>query len=329
MYSGFWRRFAAAFIDGIIVSIASAVISGVLSVVVIGVAASRGPGAGATVLLVQILIGMFGQWLYYALLESSSNQATLGKMVFGIKVVNEAGERIGFGRATGRFFGKFVSSLTLCIGYLMAAFTDKKQALHDMIASTYVVYREVEPMDFERGYYDGQPRLSGLVVAIGVIAGLFVPIFFVGILAAVSIPAYQDYTIRAQVTEGISLATQAKTQVVQWEAGARRWPVSAAEINLAPPNGAHYVEELRVSNGTITVVYGKGANKNLLGQTLSLQPMYTRSGQVFWRCGHAAVDRSSHFVAREGQKPSDDSAGGTTVPDKYLPSSCRESRAGR
>src|SRR5689334_1605388 len=104
MYAGFWRRFAAIFIDGIIIGIASAIISGVLSFALISVAVTRGPGAAAAALLVQIAISFTAQWLYYALMESSSNQATLGKMVFGIKVVTVTGERIGFGRATGRYF---------------------------------------------------------------------------------------------------------------------------------------------------------------------------------------------------------------------------------
>ena len=79
------------------------------------------------------------QWLYFALMESSSKQATLGKMALGIRVTDVNGNRIGFGRATGRHFAKILSGLILGIGFLMAAFTEKKQALHDMIAGTLVV----------------------------------------------------------------------------------------------------------------------------------------------------------------------------------------------
>ncbi len=72
-------------------------------------------------------------------MESSSKQATLGKMALGIIVTDVNGERIGFGRATGRFFGKIVSGMIFYIGYIMAGFTDRKQALHDMMAGTLVV----------------------------------------------------------------------------------------------------------------------------------------------------------------------------------------------
>jgi uncharacterized RDD family membrane protein YckC len=81
-------------------------------------------------------------WLYFALLESSSKQATIGKMVMRIKVTNLSGKRISFGRATGRFFGKFISMYILFIGFLMPLWTSRKQALHDMIAKCLVIKKD-------------------------------------------------------------------------------------------------------------------------------------------------------------------------------------------
>jgi uncharacterized RDD family membrane protein YckC len=85
------------------------------------------------------LLALILQWLYFALMESSKNQATLGKMIVGIIVTDLYGNRISFGKASGRFFGKILSGLILNIGYIIAAFTEKKQALHDMIAGCLVV----------------------------------------------------------------------------------------------------------------------------------------------------------------------------------------------
>jgi len=85
------------------------------------------------------LIILVLEWLYYALLESSAWQATLGKKALGLEVTDLAGVRITFGRATGRYFARYISFFTLGIGYLMAGFTEKKQALHDMIAGTLVI----------------------------------------------------------------------------------------------------------------------------------------------------------------------------------------------
>lgn len=87
------------------------------------------------------LVDIVVSWLYYALSESSPKQATLGKQALGIVVTDLNGKRISFGKATGRYFGKYLSTITLFIGYLMAAFTDKNQALHDIMAGTLVVKR--------------------------------------------------------------------------------------------------------------------------------------------------------------------------------------------
>ncbi len=85
--------------------------------------------------IIAIIIG----WLYFALLESSSWQATIGKRACGLKVADYEGNRISFARATGRYFASYISGIILLAGYIMAGFTEKKQALHDMIAQTLVI----------------------------------------------------------------------------------------------------------------------------------------------------------------------------------------------
>ncbi len=143
-YAGFWRRFAAVFIDGILLFIVGMIISFPISAIT-RIHAIRSGGMNpmdfSMILAGQILVGVIqivGCWLYFALMESSYYQATLGKMLLGIKVTDLAGNRISFGKATGRYFAKFISSLTCLVGYIMAGFTEKKQALHDMIAGSLV-----------------------------------------------------------------------------------------------------------------------------------------------------------------------------------------------
>jgi len=82
------------------------------------------------------------QWLYFALMESSKTQGTVGKLVLKIKVTDYEGNRISFARATGRYFGKILSGMIMMIGYIMAGLTERKQALHDMLASCYVMKEE-------------------------------------------------------------------------------------------------------------------------------------------------------------------------------------------
>ncbi len=126
---GFGPRLVAAVLDGLIV-VAGAFVAGLVLGVLMAI-----QDAGETELeLAGNLLGLGLGWLYAALFESSHLQATPGKMALGIQVTDLNGERVSFGRATGRHFGKWVSALTLGIGYLMCLFTARKQCLHDLMA---------------------------------------------------------------------------------------------------------------------------------------------------------------------------------------------------
>jgi uncharacterized RDD family membrane protein YckC len=126
-YAGFWRRLAALLIDAMVLGLVGGLVLGSL-----GLRADEPLGVGN---LVAIAIG----WLYFALLESSPVQATVGKMVLGIVVTDLSHNRISFGRATGRHFAKILSAAILLIGFLMAAFTERKQALHDIVTACLVM----------------------------------------------------------------------------------------------------------------------------------------------------------------------------------------------
>jgi uncharacterized RDD family membrane protein YckC len=127
-YSGFWRRFVAYVIDNILLS----VIFWLLALVLGGIAGDGG-------VIGAYILGAIGWLVYYAAMESSTSQATVGKIALGIQVTDLEGNRISFGKALGRNLAKILSALILYIGFIMAAFTAKKQALHDMIAGTLVV----------------------------------------------------------------------------------------------------------------------------------------------------------------------------------------------
>ena len=134
-YAGFWCRFAAMLIDAIILSVGASIIGSIIGAFV----RAAMPGTVEEALVLCKIIALAMGWLYFALMESSSTQGTLGKMALGIIVTDMNRGRVSLGRATGRHFAKFVSVLTLLIGYIMAGFTDKKQALHDMIADCLVL----------------------------------------------------------------------------------------------------------------------------------------------------------------------------------------------
>jgi uncharacterized RDD family membrane protein YckC len=139
-YGGFWIRVVAAFIDAIILRIVVSPIHMIFGGLgLAGMMSGIHPiGLGILGGGVTLIALAFGSWLYEAFMESSSYQATLGKMIFGMKVTDLNGNRISFERATGRHFAKWLSAMILGIGYLMVGFTERKQGLHDLLAGTLV-----------------------------------------------------------------------------------------------------------------------------------------------------------------------------------------------
>ena len=137
-YAGFWLRFCAAIIDGIVVNIIG-IIAGFAIGLSIGIIVGDAETAQALAGVLGSIAGIVIAWLYCSFMESSPKQATLGKQALGIKVTNLDGKPISFFNATGRHFAKYLSILILLIGYIMAAFTSKRQALHDMVAGSLVL----------------------------------------------------------------------------------------------------------------------------------------------------------------------------------------------
>jgi uncharacterized RDD family membrane protein YckC len=140
-YGGFWIRVVAALIDGVLVRV---VLTPFRAVLGLGGLAAGGFGHRGFSLMslvgggLMLLLTIPTTWLYCALMESSSYQATLGKMIFGMKVTDLYGNRISFARATGRHFAKILSGLILCIGFIMVGLSERKQGLHDLLAGTLV-----------------------------------------------------------------------------------------------------------------------------------------------------------------------------------------------
>lgn len=155
VYAGFWLRFVAFLIDSIILGIATFAMFIPVFLMMGGVGMleslpHRNPeqiAPGEIVAFIGLIVALTSaalivQWLYFAYLESGEKQATWGKQAMSIYVTDLSGSRVTFGRASGRFFAKLVTNLIpLWIGYIMAGFTERKQALHDMIAGCLVLRR--------------------------------------------------------------------------------------------------------------------------------------------------------------------------------------------
>jgi len=152
-YAGFWLRFLALLIDNVVLGLGFVLIL-IPLIFLTGLGGFIGEihpnenlnDVGIFMLIALIFlaatVSLLLTWLYHALLESSEWQGTLGKKALGLVVTDMAGQRVSFGRSTGRHFAKIITNMVPAfIGYIMAGFTDKKQALHDMIAGCLVLRR--------------------------------------------------------------------------------------------------------------------------------------------------------------------------------------------
>ena len=210
-YAGFWKRAIAFLLDSIILSIPSSFLGGwmVFSQIknLVSLSTNSEPNPDMLASFFSLYAATFAlqgfvllfSWLYHAIMESSKTQATLGKMVMGIKVVNENGKRISFARATGRFFAKWISAMTLYVGFFMAGATRRKQALHDIIATTYIVDK-----NFQEGqeFPDVQTHFVLLVLSVLLMLALFfLPVILLPLLLLKDLPNTADMEVPSSNTE--------------------------------------------------------------------------------------------------------------------------------
>jgi type IV pilus assembly protein PilA len=146
----------------------------------------------------------------------------------------------------------------------------------------------------------------------------------IGILASIAIPAYQNYTVRAQVTDGLNMATMAKAPVLDSFLERGIPPANRSSAGLTPnatDTSSNYVTGVDIINGRVTVTFGNRANAQILGLNITLTPYETGNLGVVWRCGTAPVPAGLSPAGTSGGTPAVYVA--PTVPDQYLPSSCR------
>ncbi len=149
---------------------------------------------------------------------------------------------------------------------------------------------------------------------------LMIVVAIIGILAAIAIPAYQDYTVRSQVTEGLNLASPLETGIAEYFANTGSFPttLSAAIGTSSSPSGK-YVASVAITNGDIVVTYGNQANTNINNATLALAAYTDANNDIIWVCGQHAAPASGATVGSGVGLAS----ANTNIANKYLPQTCR------
>ena len=149
-------------------------------------------------------------------------------------------------------------------------------------------------------------------MAVMVVVTVIYFVGWIGFISAISIPAYQDYTIRSQVYEGLNQASAVKFRVADYRETNHAWP-NDADLGMEPTDGK-YVDTITVASGSVIITYGNAANSRIAGKQLRLQPGIDGSGEVVWACGNTPL--------ADGVEPGEGPRG-SEVPDIYLPVTCR------
>ena len=145
---------------------------------------------------------------------------------------------------------------------------------------------------------------------------LMIVVAIIGILAAIAIPAYQDYTVRSQVTEGMNLASPVETGIAEYFANTGSFPTALSSVGISSSPTGKYVSAVGITSGAIVVTYGLQANSNVNNKNLTLTPYTDANNDVVWVCG-------AHTVPTGASLPTGVTVGTTNVADKYLPQTCR------
>jgi type IV pilus assembly protein PilA len=144
---------------------------------------------------------------------------------------------------------------------------------------------------------------------------LMIVIAIIGILAAIAIPAYQNYTIRSQVTEGLTLGDGWKTAITEYYATTGNWPAQAQLTGTCVSAGKYETAVTVTTGGVVQITYGNQANSKISGCNLAIVPYVNANSDILWKCGTAAVPSSAATMATGA-------VFSTTVSAQYLPTSC-------
>ncbi len=268
--AGLGTRWLASIIDGLIVGFATVAIS-----LVGGSTSGLSGGYSGKFMLLALVV----QVLYFTLMQGGRGMATVGKRAMGMIVVGRDGQPVGYPLAAVRYILLLITSYLFPL-LLVVFFSRRRQGLHDMAVGSVVLDRSsYDPVHFDYEQVRKSPRGGGALVVLAIAAVIFV--FFGGILAAIAIPAYQDYTLRAKIQALIQQTDPIKAAVTKHYANSNE-PVQYSDLGMSGPLALKGDQGLITVNasGVITIMLGM---KPLIGQSIRLTPTVSSAG-TGWSC---------------------------------------------
>ena len=283
VHSGFWRRAAATLVDACL-----------LLVLLLAVSHAVGwPGLLLREEFAPRLGAFLASLIYYAGFESSVWQATPGKRAVRIKVTDLAGHRISIARAVWRHLAELLSVALLLVGFLMAAFTRRRQCLHDMMAGTLVVRAARTPQEIAFAPPAAAWPRWRIVLLLGAYLGAvaLVPRLAPWVRLPFDMPGIDDgrYHARTEVAAALYYATDAiSTAEGLYEETRDFSKVDVADVDL-DDEAQRTISQLTITEGTIRITFGGESDAALQGRRLTLTPALDGAGNISWVCGYAEV----------------------------------------
>lgn len=261
VYAGFWKRFAALFIDGLIISLVS-----ILIIVILGLLLGMQFG---------VMMGLFylvifgGSAYYFTTMESGEHSATYGKRWLNLRVLDMEGKRLSKGRALVRWLAHGLSNITCYIGYLIQPFTERQQALHDIVSATTVV--------------DDKPNSSATGLIVTLIAGTLVVFAVFGILAAIILPAYTSYVGKNHLAKAYPHGLAATKVLDSYFAAHDKLPDTAAEAALPAFGSNAATVRYDTQTGQLIIEFSQDQGV-LAGHHLYFTPTLLIDNTLEWKC---------------------------------------------
>ena len=276
IYAEFKIRLFASFLDSLLILVG--IISlGLVTAIAIAFTGRDQILSNETFTTTLLIVIAISSLCYFILLESSASGATIGKRWLNIKVIDINGQRLSIKRSAARLIAHTLSHLPLEIGFLIQPFTPRKQALHDMLTGTLVVYTE------------DSKKISIYASLLVILIALLVPTL--AFFSTAGIPMYQQYIQEVQIGNGMSVGKSASLAVSRFYANNGRVPADIMDVGRKIKTSPHVAGIiLNPENGELTVHFSETVRKAIKGKTLLFSPSLATDQSIIWKCSSKDIE---------------------------------------